>query len=317
MKAKYLFVAMLATMLGFAAAAQPRIAVLDFNAGAGVMQNDVNGLSAIFNTYFSPAGYVVVERTRVADVLREQNIQVSSMTEEQRVRLGQILNVPVIVIGDVNYAMQQYNVDVRAVNVETGAIIAKDGAEWAQGSSYRGMMKTLAERMSQNIPLVEFTPRPTPAVKVKNTDPTYRPTGGSLRFTVGAIDIIGAIAYDYQITPSFMIGAGTGVGKGVLWHNTHYWNALAMPVYLESDIRTPRYKWSLFINVKIGVDFYLEEYDNSYRPSPLFASFAIGGSYKNLNLGAGVTAHGMGLGVPFTFSLSYNLPFKSIGKGLF
>lgn len=301
MKAKYLFVAMLATMLGFAAAAQPRIAVLDFNAGAGVMQNDVNGLSAIFNTYFSPAGYVVVERTRVADVLREQNIQVSSMTEEQRVRLGQILNVPVIVIGDVNYAMQQYNVDVRAVNVETGAIIAKDGAEWAQGSSYRGMMKTLAERMSQNIPLVEFTPRATPTVKVKNNDQVYRPTGGSLRFTGGIADIIGSIAYNYYFTPSFMLGCGAGAGMG------YYWD-LAIPVYIEADFRTPRYKWSIFVNIKSGYDFFN---NGGNENSPFFASFAIGGSYKNLNIGAGITT-GTASYMPFVGFVSYNLPLSSL-----
>lgn len=53
----------LLTVTGFA---QPRIAVLDFNAGVRVKQSDVDGLSAIFNTYFSPQGYTVVERTRVS-----------------------------------------------------------------------------------------------------------------------------------------------------------------------------------------------------------------------------------------------------------
>lgn len=295
MKAKYLFVAILATMLGLSAAAQPRIAVLDFNAGVGVMQNDVTGLSAIFNTYFSPTGYIVVERTRVSDVLHEQNIQVSSMTEEQRVRLGEILNVAVIVIGDVNYAMQQYNVDVRAVNVETGAIVAKDGTEWSQGTSYREMMKTLAERLSQSIPVIEFY-KPPLVMKEKKTDPAYRPTGGSLRFTGGGFDIVGSIAYNYYFTPVFMLGGGVGL------------SAPGIPVYIETDFRTPRYKWSLFVNVKSGYDFYLGRF---------FVNFAFGGSYKNLNIGVGVGTTGIASDIPLIGFISYNLPLTTINKLFF
>ena len=42
-----------------------RIAVLNFNARSGVTQVEVDGLSSIFNTYFTPTGAEIVERTRV------------------------------------------------------------------------------------------------------------------------------------------------------------------------------------------------------------------------------------------------------------
>lgn len=49
-----------------------RIAVVDFNAGVGISQADVDGISAIFYTYFSPQGYTLVERTRIDKIIDEQ-----------------------------------------------------------------------------------------------------------------------------------------------------------------------------------------------------------------------------------------------------
>lgn len=311
-----------------------RIAVLDFSAGTGVLQSDVNGLSSIFNNYFNPpAEYAIVERTRVSRILEEQGIQGTSITEKQRVKLGDILNVSVIVIGDVNIVFGQYNVDVRAVNVQTGEIIAKDGVEIAKNSSYRENMRLLAERMSSNLPVIYFNPNPKtepkPVVKVSD-DPLYRSTGGSLRFLGGAPDVIFSMAYNYQITSSFLIGGGVGFGLG---RYEYYYNDFdkseginpAIPVYLETEFRTPRYKWSLFVNLKVGMHFFFDKREDNYGYGsyytydykPLFASCTFGGSWKNLNLGVGITTAGWYGEFPITVSLSYNLPFKTINKGLF
>ncbi len=128
-----------------------RIAVVDFNAGVGISQQDVDGIAAIFNTYFSPGGYTLVERTTIDRVIDEQQFQRGKITEQQMVRLGQILNVSKIVIGDVNVVAGEYNIDVRVVNVESGTIAAKDGATWMQGSTYRTLMSELATRLANQI----------------------------------------------------------------------------------------------------------------------------------------------------------------------
>lgn len=135
-----------------------RVAVLDFNAGVGVSQADVDGISAIFNTYFSPRGYTLVERTQIDRVIDEQNFQRGKLTQSQMVRIGEILNVSKVVIGDVNIVMNQYNVDVRVVNVESGTISAKDGATWAPGSSYRTMMSQLGTRLAGKIAINPTAP---------------------------------------------------------------------------------------------------------------------------------------------------------------
>lgn len=323
--------------------AQPRIAVLDFNAGVGIQQTDVNGLSAIFNTHFTPKGYALVERTRVQRILEEYKIQVSSMTEEQRVNLGKILNVSIIIIGDVNCTLQQYNVDVRAVNVETGEIIAKDGEEFDPNTSYRNTMRTLAERMSNNFPMPEPEvipepepkPEPEPMIVDKPVppspvaaDPLYRPTGGSIRFLVGRSDIFLSMAYNYQITSGFLLGGGAGFGTGRCYrhsswnNNTEIDHCECFPVFLETELRTPRYKWSFFVNAKVGYciffnkrkDYFNGSYE-SFDYKPIFANFTIGGSYKNINLGGGISTMGLEREkVALTVSFSYNLPLRSVRK---
>ena len=127
-----------------------RCAVLEFKAGSGISQADVDGISAIFITYFRPNGYTIVERTQIDKVIDEQGFQRSKMTQSQMVRVGQILNVSKIVVGDINVVMGQYNVDVRVINVETGTISATEGATFAT-SSYRSSMQSVAQKLAAKI----------------------------------------------------------------------------------------------------------------------------------------------------------------------
>ena len=146
---KKLFSLCLICLLAVSAMAQ-RAAVMEFKAGVGISQADVDGLSGIFTTYFRPAGYTMIERTQIDRIIDEQQLQRSSLTESQMVRIGELLNLSKIVIGDVNIVMGQYNVDVRVINVESGTIAATEGATFA-GSSYRETMKNLAQKLAGQI----------------------------------------------------------------------------------------------------------------------------------------------------------------------
>ena len=127
------------------------IAVVGFTANTGISQSDIDGISAIFTTYFMPQGYTLVERMRIDKIIEEQNMQRGSLTNSDMVRLGELLNVQKIVVGDIAVVEGQYNIDVRVVDVERGTIAATDGAAWVQGSSYRAMMQSLATRLSQEV----------------------------------------------------------------------------------------------------------------------------------------------------------------------
>lgn len=167
---KKLFSVCLIFLLAISAMAQ-RAAVMEFKAGVGISQADVDGISGIFTTYFRPAGYTMIERTQIDRIIEEQRMQRSAMTESQMVRVGQLLNLSKIVIGDVNVVMGQYNVDVRVINVESGTIAATEGATFA-GSSYREVMKNLAQKLAGQIAISAgptVTAQPTPSSPTPKT----------------------------------------------------------------------------------------------------------------------------------------------------
>ena len=130
---------------------------MEFKADTGLSQADVDGISSIFITHFRPAGYSMVERSQIDKVISEQGFQRSSLTQNEMVRIGQILNVSVIVLGDINFVLKQYNVDVRAINVESGVVIATEGATFSAGSSYRTSMQGIAQKLATKIAI---TPKP-------------------------------------------------------------------------------------------------------------------------------------------------------------
>ncbi len=164
---KKLFSLCLICLLAISAMAQ-RAAVMEFKAGVGISQADVDGISGIFTTYFRPAGYTMIERTQIDRIIEEQRMQRSAMTESQMVRVGQLLNLSKIVIGDVNVVMGQYNVDVRVINVESGTISATEGATFA-GSSYREVMKNLAQKLAGQIAI---SAGPTVSAQSSSSSPT-------------------------------------------------------------------------------------------------------------------------------------------------
>lgn len=128
-----------------------KIAVLNFQAGVGISQDNVTGISSMFTTEFKKSGnFTLVERSQIDNAIREQGFQSGNMTQSQMVKIGEILNVSMIVIGDINIIMGQYNVDVRVVSVETGAIIATEGKQFTE-SSFRECIRSIAQKLASQI----------------------------------------------------------------------------------------------------------------------------------------------------------------------
>ena len=146
-----------------------RIAVLEFDAGAGVSRSDIDGISEIFNTYFRPEGYSVIDRTKVNNVIGEWNFQRSRPSEIKRVRIGKLLNVSNIVVGTINIVYgNQYQVDTRVLNVETGVIVATSGDRFKFEGDYRSVMKGIATRLADQIAIKPQTTQTTTSVQTAN-----------------------------------------------------------------------------------------------------------------------------------------------------
>lgn len=161
---------MLLMAFAMAATAQNKkmkIAVMDFKAGVGVNANEVEGLSdMLINTLYESGKFSIVERSQINQVLKEQKFQASELTNEQLAKVGRILGVESVLIGTVNFLAEhknldgsmtgEYNVDVRAVDVESGEVVTTAGAAKSSGSTYRAMMEKIGRQLAAN--LMDETP---------------------------------------------------------------------------------------------------------------------------------------------------------------
>ena len=160
---------MLLMAFAMAATAQNKkmkIVVMDFKAGVGVNANEVEGLSdMLINTLFETKKFDIVERSQLYEVLKEQKLQ-GELTVQQCVQVGRILGVESILIGTVNFLAEhknidgsitgEYNVDIRAVDVESGEVVTTAGAAKSSGSTYRAMMERIGRQLAAN--LMDETP---------------------------------------------------------------------------------------------------------------------------------------------------------------
>lgn len=156
---------MLLMALAMTATAQNKkmkIAVMDFKAGVGVNANEVEGLSdMLINTMYESGKFSIVERSQINQVLKEQKFQASELTNEQLAQVGRILGVESVLIGTVNFLAEhknldgsmtgEYNVDVRAVDVESGEVVTTAGAAKSSGSTYRSMMEKIGRQLAANL----------------------------------------------------------------------------------------------------------------------------------------------------------------------
>jgi opacity protein-like surface antigen len=180
--------------------------------------------------------------------------------------------------------------------------------------------------------------------------PLYRPTGPSIRFSIGASPLV-SVAYNHQLTPWFMVGGGVGLCfvNGTMYREdyhasgssgSYYWNYSGtevyslrekggIPIFVEAEVRTPRYKWSFFVDTKLGYILNAPEdriergtdrspyfsgqttCNDKYEWNRILFSLTAGASYKNVSLGIGY-AYTEG----FNLQLSYNLPISVITSHL-
>ena len=127
-----------------------RCAVLDFNVGENLTVEDVDGISYMFSSNFNPAGYKMLERPYINRVIQDKGYERTDMTLRQRLAVGRELTATIIVVGDVNIFMDEYNIDVRVVSVETGATVASETASFER-TAYRDKIKTIANNLANKV----------------------------------------------------------------------------------------------------------------------------------------------------------------------
>jgi len=128
-----------------------KIAVMELKAGTSVNQSDVEGLSGMLTTALDNTGnFTLIERYQIDKAIREQGFQKSSMSNSQVAKVGSVLGVAKVLVGDVTQVFGEYNVDIRIIDVSTGVISAPVG-KTLKGQEYRTYIQQLANELSQKL----------------------------------------------------------------------------------------------------------------------------------------------------------------------
>lgn len=176
-------------------------------------------------------------------------------------------------------------------------------------------------------------------------DPEYHPTGYMLHLEA-AMPL--ALGVTYQLTPNVMVGGGIayypfekdyyGYYQGSYdgsWYSGRIMAEGALPIYVQARLSTPRYRWSVFSDFKLGynlgnIDHKMDSSVDLEEPCHIFFGMQVGISYKRLSFGAGFgwnparvkyyhdhgyNSYSESYFCP-SFSLSYDLPIAPIINAL-
>lgn len=122
---------------GFDFSSIDKVAVLDVQ---GKLKSEAakNQIADFFTMELLKKGYSPIERSRVQAILKEQEFQASeSTTSDEAVKMGEILNVPVVMMVSVPEFSENVTMTAKLVDVEDGSIL------W-MGSGEGSTNKTLA-----------------------------------------------------------------------------------------------------------------------------------------------------------------------------
>ena len=215
---------------------QMKIAVMDFKAGVGVNQADTEGLSdMLINTLFKTGKFEIIERTQIDQARKELKFQETEPTYEQIAQMGRFLGVESVLIGTVNKLFDEYNVDVRAIDVESAKVVTTAGRSLSKktASAFRRMTEKLGKELAENlieekpvIKVVEEKNKVTKPEKVhfRKSGFTFRPEVG-LNFPLGTSTIMtynnwynnhtvaGYCGVSYAVGPSVELAIGYQVGS--------------------------------------------------------------------------------------------------------
>jgi TolB-like protein len=104
------------------------------------------------NALVMAGGTSVVDRRNMQAILAEHSFEQTGCTQEDcAVKLGRLLNVQRMVVGNMGKFLDQYIVIVQLVDVETGKVIFGDSAKGRDVDQIEAAIKDLARRLAQEI----------------------------------------------------------------------------------------------------------------------------------------------------------------------
>lgn len=124
LKKRYFFISLLFLFSNSFAQPKTTAAVMRLKA-EGVSLSEARIITARLRTeLFKTKKYTIVERERMADILREQGFQLGGCTSDACVvEAGKLLGVAVMVAGEIGKMGEMYTLSIRLIDVQSGKIL--------------------------------------------------------------------------------------------------------------------------------------------------------------------------------------------------
>ena len=140
------------------AASKTRVAVIDFEQKAfqELQGKQIGEIVAewLITSMANTGRFEVVERAQLQKILREQQLGVSGMiNQETAAKMGELLGVKVIVTGSVIQIGNSYDVNARLISVQDGTIIKAERIRGVGLDGVERMMDSLADSFKKEFPL--------------------------------------------------------------------------------------------------------------------------------------------------------------------
>jgi TolB-like protein len=154
---------------------KPHIAILQLD-GSGLSTEDLQGLTNRLQTeFFKTEKFTVLERSKIDEVLEEQQFQMIGCTDLAcAVEIGRLLNVEYVVIGNVDKVSSIYSVNLRLVDVVTGEIVKNEFEDCPQCSLDEVFLRAL-KNATHKIAGLEVKPPPVAQQNIETSSSQQTP----------------------------------------------------------------------------------------------------------------------------------------------
>ena len=148
-----------------------RIAILDLQSGVGVPSYFGADVAELIRTEMINLGkFIVLERSQMQEILKEQEFQLSGCTEtECAVQVGQLLSANKVLIGKISKFGDVFTINVRIVDVEKGvgefAESIKANSEREIPDAIKILIEKLSARIERKVPQEEKISPAKPEIK--------------------------------------------------------------------------------------------------------------------------------------------------------
>ena len=133
-----------------------KVAVLDFQQQGRFETAGIGRIAAEWLTtgLVETGRFEIIERRLLQQIVDEQKMGVSGLLDPSSAsRIGRLLGVKTVVTGTIQHYENTFELDVRLINVETGAIVTADRVKAGSASGLRNMVNRITTRIVRHFPL--------------------------------------------------------------------------------------------------------------------------------------------------------------------